>query len=101
MTQEQPKSESKAQPSTVPENESAEKPAEDTRTQVETQDTAKSQGSMKKSTARDEPQNTKNEEMVNEGKVSRDVVKDSGSSKSISVTTVAQSQHQAPPTFIR
>ncbi|XP_034195377.1 retinal degeneration A isoform X1 [Osmia lignaria lignaria] len=100
MTQEQPKSESKAQPSPVPESETAEKPAEDTKTQAETQDTAKCQGSMKKNMARDEPQNTKKEEKANEGKVSRDAVKESGSSKSISVTTVAQSQHQAPPTFI-
>lgn len=68
-----------------------------------TQDSSKSQGSIKESTPKSEPKSAKNEDRVsvNEKKVAGDPIKQSSSSKSISVTAPAQShQHQAPLTFI-
>ncbi|XP_053976174.1 eye-specific diacylglycerol kinase isoform X1 [Hylaeus volcanicus] len=85
------KDEPKAQPITVPENAAP-----------KTQDSAKSQGSMSRSTPHSETNNARNGERVsvNENIVTGAPVKQSSSSKSISATAVAQSQHRAPFTFI-
>ncbi|CAK9809934.1 Eye-specific diacylglycerol kinase [Anthophora quadrimaculata] len=115
MTEEQKKAESKAQLATEPDSAAPEKTAE-IKTPDESQDTGKSQGSMSKAASPSEPPPSAGKETkvsgdaIKEGKVSGnalkeekvagDAIKQTSSTKTISATSVAQSQHQTSPTFI-